>query len=46
MDGYVHDGKCKRNQKKIGFGIHTKRKENLKKKKTMTSLPYYLAKTY
>jgi len=29
-----------------GFGIHKKRKGNLKKKHSMTSLPYYLTNTY
>ena len=30
---------------KIGFGINTRKNENLKKQ-TMTSLPYYLTNTY
>ena len=31
---------------RVRFGIHKKRKGNLKKKQTMTSLPYYLTNTY
>ena len=31
--------------KKIGFGLTTKKKRNLKNQ-TMTSLPYYLTNTY
>ena len=45
MDGYVHDGKVERNQRRLGFGLTTKKNENLKKQ-TMTSLPYYLTNTY
>jgi len=31
---------------RVRFGIHKKRKGNLKKKHSMTSLPYYLTNTY
>ena len=31
MGGFVHYGKMKRNQNKIGFGTRTKRKKTLKK---------------
>ena len=42
MNGYVHDGKVERNQRRLD-GLTTKKKVNLKKQ-TMTSLPYYLPK--